>query len=137
MVDTRTTEQRRRIMQSVQTRNTGPELAVRRLLHAEGYRFRLHRRDLPGSPDIVFPGRRAVIFVNGCFWHGHSCKKGRLPKSRNEYWDDKIAGNRARDRRKRTELTRLGWRVHDVWQCQIKDPVALARRLRKFLDYNR
>lgn len=137
MVDTRTQEQRRRIMQAVKTRDTGPELVVRTLLHAEGYRYRLYRRDLPGSPDIVFPGRRAVVFVNGCFWHGHSCAKGKLPKSKNEYWNAKIAANRERDKRKRSELSRLGWRVHDVWQCELKTPHDLMKRLKKFLDFNR
>jgi len=94
MSDTRTPDQRRRIMQSVKTKNTGPELAVRKALHAEGYRFRLHRRDLPGSPDVVFPGRNKVIFIHGCFWHGHACKKGAAPKSRLEYWGPKIQGRR-------------------------------------------
>ena len=85
VADTRTPEQRRRIMQSVKTENTGPELVVRRLLHGMGYRYRLHRRDLAGKPDIVFVSRRKAIFVHGCFWHGHSCPKGRLPKSRLDY----------------------------------------------------
>lgn len=120
-------------MQSVKTQDTGPEMAIRRWLHARGYRYRLHRRDLPGSPDIVFPKRRAVIFVHGCFWHGHNCPKGRLPKSRPEYWKPKIEANQDRDRRVRAELRALGWRVRDVWQCQLKQTRSLARRLEKFL----
>lgn len=133
MADTRTPEQRRRIMQSVKTQDTGPEMAIRRWLHARGYRYRLHRRDLPGSPDIVFPKRRAVIFVHGCFWHGHNCPKGRLPKSRPEYWKPKIEANQARDRRVRAELRALGWRARDVWQCELKQTLTLGRRLEKFL----
>src|SRR5712664_2810518 len=99
MADTRTKEQRSRIMKSVGTYHTGPELTVRRLLHRLGYRYRLHRRDLPGRPDIVFPGRRKAIFIHGCFWHGHDCSKGKLPKSRTEYWTAKIRANQDRDAR--------------------------------------
>ena len=108
-VDTRTPEQRRRIMQSVKSENTGPELAVRRLLHGMGYRYRLHRRDLPGRPDIAFVSRRKAIFVHGCFWHGHGCSKGRLPKSRLDYWQPKVDKNRERDRTKEEQLKSLGW----------------------------
>jgi DNA mismatch endonuclease, patch repair protein len=121
-------------MQSVGTKNTGPEIDVRRLVHGMGYRFRLHRKDLPGTPDIVFPGRRKVIFVHGCYWHGHGCDKGRLPKSRLEYWGAKVEANCARDRRNEAALVDRGWRVLTVWQCELRDSDALARRLRKFLD---
>jgi len=133
MTDTRSPEQRRRIMQSVQTKDTGPELTLRRALFAAGYRFRLHRRDLPGSPDIVFPGRRKVIFVHGCFWHGHGCTKGQPPKSRKEYWLPKIEANRERDHRNVEELQRLGWSVRVVWQCELRDPMALFDSLGIFL----
>lgn len=134
MADNRTPEQRRRIMQSVQTRNTGPELSVRRILFNLGYRYRLHRRDLPGSPDIVFPGRRKVIFVHGCYWHGHGCAKGRLPKSRLEYWGPKIEANRARDKRNRRDLKATGWSALTVWQCETaKFPLRLIHRLTQFL----
>lgn len=133
MVDTRTTEQRRRIMQAVKGKDTGPEWAVRRLLHRAGYRYRLHARRLPGTPDIVFPGRRKVIFVHGCFWHGHECRIGQPPKSRLEYWGDKIRANRARDLRKNAELETLNWDVLVIWQCEIKDLEALEVRLRTFL----
>lgn len=133
MADTRTPEQRRRIMQSVGTKDTGPELVVRRVLHALGYRFRLHRRDLPGKPDIVLPGRRKVIMVHGCLWHGHNCPKGRLPKSREDYWGPKIAANRRRDVDKEKALRRLGWDVLTVWQCETKNSESLADLLTGFL----
>lgn len=120
-------------MQSVGSKNTGPELAARRLLHAKGYRFRLHRRDLPGSPDIVLPGRKKVIFVHGCFWHWHGCAKGQLPKSRPEYWGEKLAANKARDRTRMVELEALGWRALVVWQCEVGDQEALTAKLRAFL----
>ena len=133
-MDTRTHEQRRRIMQAVKSRDTGPELAVRRLLHAMGYRYRLHRKDLPGRPDITFVSRRKAIFVHGCFWHGHDCPKGRLPKSRLEYWKPKLDENRKRDRTKREQLESLGWSVLTVWQCETRDPDTLAQRLQYFVD---
>ncbi|HEY7296720.1 MAG TPA: very short patch repair endonuclease [Xanthobacteraceae bacterium] len=133
MVDTRTREQRRRIMQSVGQKNTGPEMAVRRLAHRLGFRYRLYRRDLPGSPDLTFPARRKVIFVHGCFWHGHGCQKGRLPKSRRDYWQPKINSNQERDSQAIEKLIAAGWEVLVVWQCETRDPVALAARLRNFL----
>ena len=133
-MDTRTPEQRRRIMQAVKSKNTGPELTVRRLLHGMGYRYRLHRKDLPGKPDIVFVSRRKAIFVHGCFWHGHGCSKGRLPKSRLDYWQPKIAGNVARDRMKIDRLRSSGWDVLVVWQCEIADLDATAARLQNFVD---
>jgi len=120
-------------MQSVGTKDTGPEVAVRRLLHGLGYRYRLHRRDLPGSPDIVFPGRRKVIFVHGCYWHGHGCSKGKLPKSRLDYWEPKIARNRQRDAEKEAALRKAGWDVLTLWQCEVKDLEALRPRLLVFL----
>jgi len=98
-----------------------------------GYRFRLHRKDLPGTPDIVLPGRRAAIFVHGCFWHGHGCRIGQLPKSRLDYWLPKIEANRERDRRKGGALEAAGWRVLTVWQCEIRDLDVLQERLWIFL----
>ncbi|MEW5773766.1 MAG: very short patch repair endonuclease [Thermodesulfobacteriota bacterium] len=125
---------RSRVMRSVKGKNTRPEKAVRSLLHAMGYRFRLHRQDLPGSPDVVLPGRRAAIFVHGCFWHGHDCKRGdRPPKTNAEYWRRKRAGNVARDRERRSELEALGWRVLVIWECEVKDAEALGDKLRTFL----
>ena len=133
MTDRLDAASRRRLMQAVRTKDTGPERAVRSLLHRLGFRFRLHRRDLPGTPDIVLPGRRAAIFVHGCYWHGHGCRIGRLPKSRLDYWQDKIEGNRRRDRRTAEALAALGWRVLAVWQCEIKNEAALSEKLQDFL----
>jgi DNA mismatch endonuclease, patch repair protein len=116
-------------MQRVLSRNTKPEIEVRSLLHRMGYRFRLHRKDLPGSPDIVLAGRKAVVFVHGCFWHGHGCNIGRLPKSRVEYWAHKIAQNKARDALKADLLQSAGWKVITVWQCELKDVWTLQCRL--------
>lgn len=121
-------------MAAVGGKDTAPELAVRRMLHAMGFRFRLHRRDLPGTPDIVLPGRRKAIFVHGCFWHGHRrCAFGRLPKSRLDYWAPKIESNRLRDARKAAALRRAGWSVATVWACATREPDRLAARLRRFL----
>lgn len=106
-------------MQSVGQKNTGPEIAIRRALHRLGYRFRLHARSLPGRPDIVFPSRQKVIFVHGCFWHGHDCSKGRLPKSRPEYWIPKIEANKNRDERTVNELKKAGWESLVIWQCEV------------------
>ena len=120
-------------MQSVKTKDTGPELAVRRALFAAGYRFRLHRKDLPGSPDIVFPGRKKAIFIHGCFWHGHGCAKGKASKSRLEYWEPKLESNRARDRRNLENLAEMGWDTFVVWQCALADADALISELKAFL----
>lgn len=133
-MDTRTPEQRRRIMQAVGTKDTKPEMIVRRALHAMGYRYRLHRKDLPGKPDIVFPGRKKAIFVHGCFWHWHGCSKGQLPKSQLDYWKPKLEANVARDRAKIEELEESGWRVLVVWQCETRDTDALTTRLVEFVD---
>ncbi|MCH9012468.1 MAG: DNA mismatch endonuclease Vsr [Proteobacteria bacterium] len=134
MVDTRTKEQRRRIMQAVRGKDTGPEWTVRRLLHGLGYRYRLHRKDLPGKPDLVFPARKKAIFVHGCFWHAHGCRYGRLPKSRLDYWLPKLERNKERDADRTDRLEALGWHVLTVWQCETKDTDALAARLTAFLD---
>src|SRR5262245_24900911 len=126
-MDTRTPEQRSRIMSAVHTVNTGPELVVRRLLHRIGYRYRLHVKALPGRPDLVFPSRRKVIFVHGCFWHGHECNKGHLPKSRLDYWAPKIAANRLRDANVLRTLGEDGWHALVVWQCETGDLLALGQ----------
>lgn len=129
-------EQRRRTMQAVKSSDTTPEMTVRRLLHAEGYRYRLHLKSLPGCPDIVFPSRRTVLFVNGCFWHGHTCSRGsRVPKANRTYWEKKIAKNRERDSRILSELQSLGWRALTLWECEIK-LIDLAA-LKRFLDKGR
>ena len=119
MTDTRTPEQRRHIMRSVKQKDTGPELLIRRALLRLGYRFRLHAKELPGRPDIVFPGRRKVVFIHGCFWHGHDCRKGKLPQTRTEYWIPKIEGNKTRDERVLNELRNVGWESLVVWQCEV------------------
>jgi DNA mismatch endonuclease (patch repair protein) len=107
------------MMARVRSANTAPELSVRRALHAAGYRFRLHRRDLPGRPDLVMPKHRMAVFVNGCFWHGHSCPKGRLPKTNEEFWRAKIGRNAARDAAADADLASLGWIVRTIWECDL------------------
>lgn len=122
-------------MKRVKQRDTAPELIVRKILFSAGYRYRIHRRDLPGSPDIVFPGRRKAIFVNGCFWHGHeNCPRASLPKTRFQYWKNRILKNRERDARSITALEKLGWAVDTIWECQTKDMASLEERLARFLD---
>ena len=116
-------------MSAVRGKNTKTELVVRRLLHAAGYRYRLHAKDLPGRPDIVFRKRRCVIFVNGCFWHAHDCPRGSSPSSNVEFWRKKIGKNIERDRRVMQELVGQGWRVLTVWECETKTPEQLMRRL--------
>lgn len=134
MVDVFSTAKRREIMTRIKGKNTTPELYVRRLLHALGYRFRLHRGDLYGSPDIVLPRHRKVVFVHGCFWHGHRrCNRASLPHTNRTFWRDKIEGNRSRDQRVKRQLRRLGWKVLEIWQCQLRNPVALKRRVLMFL----
>ena len=121
-------------MQAVRSENTGPELAVRRLAHRMGYRFRLHRKDLPGKPDLVFPRLRKAIFVHGCFWHGHDCARGaRVPMQNRAYWTKKIAGNKVRDEDVQEKLTAAGWEVVVLWECEIRDQERLACQIRKFL----
>lgn len=122
-------------MALVRSTDTGPELAVRRLLHGMGYRYRLHARDLPGKPDLVFRSRRCVIFVHGCFWHRHEgCSLARMPKSRVDFWEAKLESNRVRDAREVASLKKAGWRVFVVWECELKDKEKLARRLSRFLE---
>jgi DNA mismatch endonuclease (patch repair protein) len=118
-------------MQSVGTKNTGPEIALRKLLHRLGFRFRLHIRSLPGRPDIVLAGRKTAIFVHGCYWHGHGCSKGRLPKSRLDYWGPKIAANRERDAKNLGALKAKGWKVILVWQCELLKLTRLEKKLLK------
>lgn len=120
-------------MASVGTRDTGPELKLRKELHRLGYRYATHRADLPGKPDLVFPSRGKVIFVHGCFWHGHTCRWGRLPKSRSEYWELKIAANRKRDVSVANKARRMGWSVLIVWQCQLRNFDGALERIARFL----
>jgi DNA mismatch endonuclease, patch repair protein len=127
-------EQRSRIMRAVKSSGTAPEMLVRRLAHSMGYRFRLHRHDLPGKPDLVFPARHKVIFVHGCFWHGHDCARGaRLPVRNRSYWAGKIERNRTRDSRMPALLRALGWKSLAIWECEVKTESSLRRRLRTFL----
>ena len=128
-------ERRSWMMSRIKSKNTKPELVVRRLLFSMGYRYRLHYKKLPGRPDLAFLGRKKVIFVNGCFWHGHStCRYGRLPKSRVEYWHAKIEQNRARDKRNTALLEADGWQVLTVWQCETINMKKLAHRLIAFIE---
>jgi DNA mismatch endonuclease, patch repair protein len=120
MADVVSPEKRSQMMAGIKGKDTGPELLIRRALHARGLRFRLHDRRLPGTPDLVFPSRKAVVFVEGCYWHGHDCHLFKLPSSRTEFWSEKIEGNRRRDIRVRQELQILGWRQLTVWECALK-----------------
>lgn len=134
VTDNRSPQIRSRMMAAVRQKDTWPEVTVRRLLHREGYRYSLHRRDLPGRPDLVFGPRKKVIFVHGCFWHGHDCGKGKLPKSRLEYWGPKIEANKQRDSRNIGSLEDSGWRVCVVWQCELTDEAGLITHLIDFLE---
>ena len=126
--------ERSALMARIGSKDTKPELLVRKLLHGMGYRYRLHRRDLPGTPDICFPGRRKVVFVHGCFWHRHDgCKRATTPGTRRSYWERKFKGNVVRDRRNLADLEHLGWEALVVWECETADLPALAERLREFL----
>jgi len=128
-----TSPQRSAIMRAVRGKDTAPEWAVRRLLHRLGYRYRLHG-DLPGRPDIVFPIRRKVLFVHGCFWHGHDCPRGaRVPKTNRKYWLQKVARNKARDLTQQEALAAAGWKIMVIWECEICDFSALVPRLKDFL----
>lgn len=133
MVDTLSPEARSARMARIRGKDTAPEWVVRRLLHAMGFRYRLHRKDLPGRPDIVFPGRRKAIFVHGCYWHGHGCRIGRLPKTNVSFWERKIATNRARDARSILDLQSEGWAVLVVWQCETRNGAELRDKLAGFL----
>lgn len=120
--DVFTKEKRSEVMRAVKGRDTKPEVALRKKLHALGFRYRLNVEDLPGKPDLVFPKYKTAVFVHGCFWHGHRCKRGsRQPKQNADYWKEKIARNKARDKKNAKELEKLGWRVITVWECELKD----------------
>ncbi|WP_332909354.1 very short patch repair endonuclease [Agrobacterium salinitolerans] len=131
-----TSPERSWVMSRVGQKNTKPEMIVRRLVHGMGYRYRLHRKNLPGSPDLVFASRRKVVFVHGCFWHGHAdrqCKLSRPPKSRLDYWGPKLERNKERDSANEEKLKLDGWGVLIVWECQLRDREALESMLREFL----
>lgn len=135
MVDHVDKAKRSLIMAAVHSEDTGPEKVVRGIVHRLGYRYRLHVKTLPGRPDLVFPARRKVIFVHGCFWHRHrKCRYATSPKSRRKFWEAKFAANVARDRRNERQLKRMGWAVLTVWQCQLKKKERLTGRLDEFLS---
>jgi DNA mismatch endonuclease (patch repair protein) len=134
MTDVFTPEQRSAVMRRVKGRDTMPELKVRRALTRLGARYRLHRADLPGKPDIVLAGRKLAVFVHGCFWHGHDCARGgRVPKQNRDYWLGKVGRNRTRDAEHQAALEARGWRVETIWECDLKDEAALEARLRALL----
>lgn len=134
-MDRLTPEERSRQMGRIRSKNTKVEMTVRRLVFAMGYRYRLHRADLPGRPDMVFPVRRKIIFTHGCFWHRHEgCKLAPLPKSRLDFWQTKFETNRKRDIRTQMSLHEQGWRVLVIWECELKDLEGLRRRVRIFLE---
>ena len=121
MSDVLTKEQRHRCMSNVKSKNTKPEIMVRKFLFSNGYRYRVNRKDLPGKPDIVLPKYKTVVFINGCFWHGHpKCKYATIPATNRDFWLAKINGNVERDKLTREKLSQLGWKVIDIWQCQLK-----------------
>jgi DNA mismatch endonuclease (patch repair protein) len=133
MVDTVSPLQRSAMMSRIRSKDTGPEMFIRRMLHKAGYRYRLHVTTLPGKPDLVFSGRKKIIFVHGCFWHMHAgCTHGQIPKSRVEFWREKLSKNRDRDARNLAELRRAGWEVLIIWECELGSPGLLAD-LRQFL----
>lgn len=121
-------------MAAVRNRNTKPEILVRKLLHALGRRFRLHVRSLPGTPDIVMPRHRLVVQVHGCFWHGHTCRRGKRPVTRRTFWNEKIEKNISRDAISASQLRELGWRVEIVWECELREPEELLKRARKWFS---
>ncbi|MBD8532100.1 MULTISPECIES: very short patch repair endonuclease [unclassified Massilia] len=134
MVDSISAAMRSDIMSRVRSKGTRPEMLVRRMIHGAGFRYRLHVRGLPGSPDLVFSGRRKVIFVHGCFWHSHpACQHARIPKSRVDFWMAKLSANKARDERNVHALVDAGWRVMVLWECELRDP-ELMTRIGEFLS---
>jgi DNA mismatch endonuclease (patch repair protein) len=137
MTDVYDADKRSAVMRQVKGSGTTPERTLRRLLTRLGARYRLNRKDLPGSPDIVLPGRRLAIFAHGCFWHGHDCARGaRVPKTNRDYWLAKVGRNRARDATTVQALSASGWRVEVIWECEMKDEAALANRLAALLQAN-
>ncbi len=134
-MDTLTPLERSERMALVRSKDTAPEMTVRRLVHSLGYRYRLHVKDLPGSPDIVFPARNRIVFVHGCFWHRHcNCPNSRWPKSRLAFWGPKLEANRKRDRRNLATLRLMGWQCLVVWECQLKEKGKLTEKIRRFME---
>jgi DNA mismatch endonuclease (patch repair protein) len=133
-MDTISKAERSALMSRIRSKDTQPERNVRSLLHSLGYRFRLHRSDLPGKPDIVLPGHRKIILVHGCFWHGHSCQLASKPKTNRTYWTPKIRNNRDRDERNLTTLQEQGWAVLVLWECEIREGTGLLTKIQMFMN---
>lgn len=133
MVDSLTTAERSERMSRIRSRDTKPEVWVRKALHASGFRFRLYRRDLPGRPDIVLPKYNVVVFVQGCFWHAHQCQRGRIPGTRSEFWKSKFEANKQRDARNARALRASGWRVYTIWECELTTVLKRERALTKLI----
>lgn len=135
MADVLTPEQRHKNMAAIRSKDTKPEKRVRSLVHSLGYRYRLHQKDLPGKPDLVFRPRRKVIFIHGCYWHMHDCPNGRVvPKTNTEFWQAKRKSNKKRDRANLKALKNIGWKVLVIWECDIKNTLQLQRTVQQFLD---
>lgn len=128
------------MMSKVRAKNTGPEMVIRFALFKKGFRYRVHVKTLPGCPDIVLPKYNAIIFVNGCFWHGHSCKAGKLPKTNAKFWEEKISGNKKRDMTTKDKLEWLGWKILTVWECCLKnsktEPTALIEQITRWIEFD-
>ena len=134
MIDTVSPKKRSWMMGRVKNKNTAPEIKLRKLIFSMGIRYRLHCKDLLGRPDIVFQGRKKVIFMHGCFWHGHpNCKASKLPETRKDFWNTKINSNQVRDRENIRDLENLGWKVLIIWQCELNDVLNIAEKIRSFL----
>ena len=134
-MDTLSKEERSERMSRIRGRDSSPEMRLRGLVHGMGYRYRLHVKSLPGKPDMVFPSRKAVMFMHGCFWHRHEgCRLARMPKSRLDFWREKLEGNKLRDQENQRRLRELGWRVLVVWECQLGETERVREMVREFLD---
>jgi DNA mismatch endonuclease (patch repair protein) len=135
MTDVYSKDKRSWVMSRIKSQDTGPEIKIRSLVHRLGYRFRLHRKDLPGKPDLVFPARRKIIFVHGCFWHGHSCRKGQhMPETSTDYWRGKIEKTITRDRETVKALHAAGWQTLIIWECEIKNDLVMIASINNFLN---
>ncbi|WGT63046.1 very short patch repair endonuclease [Variovorax paradoxus] len=134
-MDTMTPAERSALMSRIRSKNTKPEMVIRSLLHRMGFRFRLHRKDLPGRPDIVLPRHRKIVLIQGCFWHGHTCRLASKPKSNEGYWSVKIEANRARDVRNLAALIDQGWTVLELWECEIRRLDGLEEKLQAFMQH--
>ena len=134
MTDIFSKQKRSEIMSKITGKDTKPEILVRKFLFANGFRYRKNVKTLPGKPDIVLPKYKTVIFVHGCFWHGHNCKAGKLPETRKEFWKEKINGNIKRDKRNKLELEKSGWKVITIWQCELKNNEIRTKTLEKLIN---